>query len=184
MPCSHPKIYIHALILQAIQDLFIVSSWLQPYYEVTKGEIIESSDNYPIILHLNLQLIMFRERWVIEKIYWPKWLLMLQALTLIWRESVCWRLYWGVYYKVGWCCKECFQTFFRSVFPKCSAPWRNVECQNSKNEKRRLKQILKRHYSIENMNNYKRAAAEFKRTRKKYWRDYCRDNNGPNMESF
>ena len=42
---------------------------------------------------------------------------------------------------------------------------------------KRLKQILKRHFSIQNMNNYKRAAADFKRTirrtRKKYWRDYC-----------
>ena len=161
-------------------DLFIGSSRLQPYCEVTKEDIIGSSDHYPVILHVDLQPqwtpIKFRGRWVIDKSTWPKWVLMLQTLTLIWRDSVedC---IGELTSKLTGVAKNVFRHSSGLCSPKCSAPWWNVECQNIKKEKRRLKQILRRHFSIENMNNYKRAAAEFKRTikrtRKKYWRDYC-----------
>ena len=140
-------------------DLYIGSSRLQPYCEVTKQDIIGSSDHYPVILHMNLQPqwtpIKFRGRWVIDKSYWPKWLLLLQTLTLVWRENVedCIE---ELTTKLTGVARKVFRHSSGLYSPKCSAPWWNDECQNvkCKKEKRRLKQRLKRHNSIENMNNY------------------------------
>ena len=73
-------------------DLFIGSSRLLPCCKVSKDEIIGSSDHYPVILKMNLQPqwtpIKFRGRWVMDRNFWPKWLLMLQSLSLVWKENI------------------------------------------------------------------------------------------------
>ena len=161
-------------------DLFFGSSDLLSDCKLSKGEILGSSDHYPITLEVNFSpqwlQIKFRGRWKIDNKLWPQWLSLLQTVSINWKQDI----YENIENFIDTLTSTAGKVFKHSsgnYSPKLSAPWWNDDCNRKRKDKRKLKQILRRHYSLENMNNYKKAAARFKRTvrktRKEYWEKYC-----------
>ena len=161
-------------------DLFFGSSDLLPGCTLKKGEVLGSSDHYPVTLDVDVcphwTTIKFRGRWKFNKDLWPQWLLLLQTVTMNWKQDIQENID-GFVETLTTTAGKVFKHSTGTYSTKLSAPWWNDDCHKAKREKRRLKQIFKRHYSLENMLNYKRAAARFKRiirkTRREYWQNYC-----------
>ena len=161
-------------------DLCIGSSELLPNISTVKQPVTGTSDHFPIIYDLNINpvwnTIKFRGKWKLDDKAWPSWLLLLQSLQLIVQENVNQSID-DFSNKLKTAAGQIFKHSSGTCSSKYSTPWWNEECSLVRARKRRAKRTLKRHFSPENLQNYKRAVAICKRThkryKKKYWQDYC-----------
>ena len=161
-------------------DLFIGHSSLTPYAKIINKPLTGSSDHYPTQLTIDMDpiwdQIKFRGKWKINNDLWPKWCLLLKTLSITLTDSVENSINQFTE-KLTETAKGIFKKSSGVCSTKYSAPWWNEECALVRAHKRRAKGILKRQYSINNLINYKKAAAICKRTirktKKQYWKDYC-----------
>ena len=161
-------------------DLCIGSSEIFPDVSIVKKPITGMSDHIPLVCNINKKpvwnAIKFRGKWKIDNKFWPNWLVLLQTMNLALSDNI------------NHCIDE-FTSKLKSVAgqvfkhssgiysTRYSAPWWTEECSLARAMKRKAKWILKRHFSTDNLQNYKREVARCKRvikkTKKNYWKDYC-----------
>ena len=161
-------------------DLFIGNSNLLPICQVTRCPDTGTSDHYPTCLHLRglttWNPICFRGKWKLDKTQWTTWINKLLNIEFNITDNSERNLKFLIDTLTEISSKSFKRT--KGIYSvKYSAPWWSEECSLARARRRRAKRILRRHYSIQNLCDYKKAMAISKRvikhTKKKYWQDFC-----------
>ena len=169
--------------IETTLDLFIGNTdILLKTTEVNSLTTTGTSDHYPTALKLDIHtektIIRNRERWIIndEKKYWEKWGNLIKN-TKVTNLNTTTEKIKKLTQNINDTAKNVFKFTKGQTKERKVAVWWSEECSKARALKRRAKQKLKRHYSQENLINYNKLKANFKRTikqtKKESWKKYC-----------
>jgi len=164
-------------------DLCFISSHLYPLSSISIGGDCGSDHALLIIeIHINPNTIIFktRERWNFDSGCFVKWRKALPPIEE--KNNVDLQNRYNKFCQnIEGACSETFKTNKTTVLAKYSKPWWSKACSEALKQKRKAKNLLKKHPTMENLIEVKKSTAILKKITKeqkrKSWEEYCNKIN-------